>query len=59
MCDHSAKVIAKALSNCVDVYTPSAFPKEKEQGMDMKTISINPWKKFQTRRVFKCLPQAR
>lgn len=36
MCDHSAKVIAEALRNCVDVFTPSAFLKGKQQGTDIK-----------------------
>lgn len=34
--NHSAKIIAEALSNCVAVYTPRDFPKGTEQGMDIK-----------------------
>lgn len=43
MCDHSAKVIAEALSNCVDVNTPSALPQGEEPGMDMKGMDMKPF----------------
>ena len=39
MCDHSAKITAEALSNCVVMYTPSAFPKGKEQGTGIKSFA--------------------
>lgn len=39
MCDYAAEITTKALSNCVEMYSCSAFPKGAEQGTDTNSFA--------------------